>query len=69
MRNCKGIWENTIEREWMKFCLPVEEPLIIHVVQEFYLALKQREPARPFYEMLSFGKVKRVNVLVTEMNI
>ncbi|MBA0783346.1 hypothetical protein Gotri_001076 [Gossypium trilobum] len=53
----------------MKFCLPVEEPLIIHVVQEFYLALKQREPARPFYEMLSFGKVRGVNVLVTELSI
>ncbi|MBA0816331.1 hypothetical protein Gohar_001009 [Gossypium harknessii] len=58
MRNCKGIWENTIEREWMKFFLPVKEPLIIHVVQEFYLGLKQREPARPFYEMLSFVKVR-----------
>ncbi|MBA0626287.1 hypothetical protein Godav_003981 [Gossypium davidsonii] len=23
MRNCKGIRENTKEREWTKFCLPV----------------------------------------------
>ncbi|MBA0777667.1 hypothetical protein Gotri_005662 [Gossypium trilobum] len=69
MRNCKGIWENTIEREWMKFCLPTEEPLIIPVVQEFYLALKQKEAARPFYEMRSFVKVRGVNVLVTETSI
>ncbi|MBA0679871.1 hypothetical protein Goari_011617, partial [Gossypium aridum] len=26
MRNCKGIWENTTEKEWMKFCLLVEGP-------------------------------------------
>ncbi|MBA0722854.1 hypothetical protein Golax_003495 [Gossypium laxum] len=69
MRNCKGIWEITIEREWTKFCLPAEEPLIIPVVQEFYLALKQKEAAKPFYEMRSFVKVKRVNVLVIETSI
>ncbi|MBA0625091.1 hypothetical protein Godav_010331 [Gossypium davidsonii] len=38
MRNCKGIWENAIEREWTKFCLLIKEHLIIHVVQELYLA-------------------------------
>ncbi|MFQ6640860.1 hypothetical protein Gotur_015704, partial [Gossypium turneri] len=62
MRNCKGIWENATKREWKKFCLLVEKPLIILVVQDFYLALKQREAARQFYEMHSFVKVKRVNV-------
>ncbi|MBA0655845.1 hypothetical protein Goklo_008268 [Gossypium klotzschianum] len=69
MRNCKGIWENATEREWKKLCLPSEEPIIIHVVQEFYLALKQREAARPFYEILSFVTVRGVNVSVTEMSI
>ncbi|MBA0661899.1 hypothetical protein Goklo_006124 [Gossypium klotzschianum] len=69
MRNCKGIWENTKEREWTKFCLPAEEPLIIPVVQKFYLPLKQKEAARPFYEMHSFVKVRGVNVLVTETSI
>ncbi|MBA0809235.1 hypothetical protein Gohar_024906 [Gossypium harknessii] len=69
MRNCKGIWENATKREWKKFCLLVEKPLIILVVQDFYLALKQREAARQFYEMHSFVKVKRVNVPVTEMSI
>ncbi|MBA0695897.1 hypothetical protein Goari_002494, partial [Gossypium aridum] len=29
MRNCKGMWDNAIEREWKKFCLPSKEPLII----------------------------------------
>ncbi|MBA0746663.1 hypothetical protein Gogos_009162, partial [Gossypium gossypioides] len=69
MRNCKGIWENATKREWKKFCLLVEKPLIILVVQDFYLALKQREAARQFYEMHSFVKVRRVNVPVTEMSI
>ncbi|MBA0646394.1 hypothetical protein Goklo_014365, partial [Gossypium klotzschianum] len=46
-----------------------EEPLIIPVVQQFYLALKQRETTRPFYEIHSFVKVRGVNVLVTEMSI
>ncbi|KAK5811922.1 hypothetical protein PVK06_027309 [Gossypium arboreum] len=69
MRNCKGIWENITEKEWMKFCLPVEGPLIIPVVQEYYLALKQKEAARRFYEMRSFVKVRGVNVSVTEMSI
>ncbi|MBA0694013.1 hypothetical protein Goari_004348 [Gossypium aridum] len=63
LRNCKGIWEITIEREWTKFCLPAEEPLIIPVVQEFYLALKQKEAARLFYEICSFVKFRGVNVL------
>ncbi|MBA0783633.1 hypothetical protein Gotri_001319 [Gossypium trilobum] len=31
MRDCKGIWENTTKREWTKFCLPAEDPLIIPV--------------------------------------
>ncbi|MFQ6667382.1 hypothetical protein Gotur_033425 [Gossypium turneri] len=66
MRNCKGIWENATEREWKKLFLPFEEPIIIHVVQEFYLALKQREAAKPFYEIHSFVTVRGVNVLVTE---
>ncbi|MBA0837935.1 hypothetical protein Goarm_010045, partial [Gossypium armourianum] len=39
------------------------------MVQDFYLALKQREVARQFYKMHSFVKVKRVNVPVTEMSI
>ncbi|KAH1055811.1 hypothetical protein J1N35_033876 [Gossypium stocksii] len=69
MRNCKGIWENATEREWTKFCFPSEEPVIIPMVQEFYLALKQREAFRPFYKMRSFVKVRWVNVLVTEMSI
>ncbi|MBA0823425.1 hypothetical protein Gotur_002858 [Gossypium turneri] len=65
MRNYKGIWENASEREWMKFCLLAEESLIIPVMQDFYLALKQRESVRPFYKMCSFVKVKGVNVSVT----
>ncbi|MBA0749490.1 hypothetical protein Gogos_003410 [Gossypium gossypioides] len=43
--------------------------LIIPMVQEFYLAFKHRETARPFYEMCSFVKVRRVNVSVIEMSI
>ncbi|KAK5825395.1 hypothetical protein PVK06_020225 [Gossypium arboreum] len=39
------------------------------MVQEFYLALKKREETKPFYEMSSFMKVRRVNVPVTEMSI
>ncbi|MFQ6621970.1 hypothetical protein Gotur_002858 [Gossypium turneri] len=64
MRNYKGIWENASEREWMKFCLLAEESLIIPVMQDFYLALKQRESVRPFYKMCSFVKVKGVNVSI-----
>ncbi|MFQ6662399.1 hypothetical protein Gotur_030244 [Gossypium turneri] len=67
MRNCKGIWENTIEKEWNKLCLPSEELIIILIVQEFYLALKQREATRPFYKIRSFVKVRGINVLVTEI--
>ncbi|MBA0794167.1 hypothetical protein Gohar_018518, partial [Gossypium harknessii] len=69
MSNCKGIWENTTDREWTNFCLLSEKPRIIPIVQEFYLALKQREATRPFYEMRSFVKVKRINDLITEMGI
>ncbi|MBA0642163.1 hypothetical protein Goklo_026601 [Gossypium klotzschianum] len=69
MRNCKGIWENASEREWTKFCLPFEELIIIPVVQEFYLALKQREVVRLFYKMCFLVKVRGVNVPVTEMRI
>ncbi|MBA0857080.1 hypothetical protein Goshw_007156, partial [Gossypium schwendimanii] len=69
MGNYKGIWENTTKKEWTKVCLPTEEPLIIPVVQEFYLVLKQREPVKPFYEMCSSVKVRGVNVSVTEMSI
>ncbi|MBA0642477.1 hypothetical protein Goklo_026856 [Gossypium klotzschianum] len=69
MRNCKGIWENETERECTKFCLLAENPLTILVVKELYLALKQREATRPFYEMRSLVKVRGVNVLVTEMSI
>ncbi|MBA0550796.1 hypothetical protein Golob_021711, partial [Gossypium lobatum] len=54
--NCKGVWENAIEREWTNFCLSFEEPTIIPIVQEFYLALKKRETTRPFYGMQSFVK-------------
>ncbi|MBA0601298.1 hypothetical protein Gorai_004479, partial [Gossypium raimondii] len=31
--------------------------------QEFYLALKEREAIRSFYELQTFVKVRRVNVL------
>ncbi|MBA0687175.1 hypothetical protein Goari_014730 [Gossypium aridum] len=69
MRNCKGIWENPIEREWTKFCLSSEELTIIPIVQEFYLALKQREATEPFYRIWSFVKVRRINVSLIEMSI
>ncbi|MBA0731686.1 hypothetical protein Golax_023442 [Gossypium laxum] len=69
MRNYKGILENTTERELTKFYLLAEEPLIIPMVQEFYLALRQKETTKPFYEIHSFVKVRGVNVLVTEMSI
>ncbi|MBA0864806.1 hypothetical protein Goshw_006358 [Gossypium schwendimanii] len=62
MRSCKRIWENAIEREWTKFCLPFQEPTIIPIMQEFYLALKQREATRPFYGMQFFVKVRGTNV-------
>ncbi|MBA0789032.1 hypothetical protein Gotri_025094 [Gossypium trilobum] len=39
------------------------------MVLEFYLALKQKEATRPFYEMHSLVKVKWVNVLLTKMSI
>ncbi|MBA0845152.1 hypothetical protein Goarm_023199, partial [Gossypium armourianum] len=39
------------------------------MMQEFYLALKQREATRPFYEMRSVVKVRGVNILMTEMSI
>ncbi|MBA0782849.1 hypothetical protein Gotri_000670 [Gossypium trilobum] len=38
------------------------------MVQEFYLALKQREATRPFYDMRSFVKVRGDNIPVTEMS-
>ncbi|MBA0702512.1 hypothetical protein Goari_005558 [Gossypium aridum] len=69
MRNCKGIWENVIEKEWNKLCLPSEELIVIPIVQEFYLALKQREATRPFYGIRSIVKVRGINVLVIEMSI
>ncbi|MBA0793064.1 hypothetical protein Gohar_017497 [Gossypium harknessii] len=62
MRECKGIWENATEREWTKFCLPAEEPTVSPLVQEFYLALKQRAATRPFYEMRVIVKAKGINV-------
>ncbi|MBA0759734.1 hypothetical protein Gotri_022572 [Gossypium trilobum] len=65
MRNYKGIWENATERKWMKLCLLAEESLIILVMQDFYLAFKQRESVRPLYKMCSFVKVRGVNVSVT----
>ncbi|MBA0844932.1 hypothetical protein Goarm_022828, partial [Gossypium armourianum] len=49
--------------------LPLEEPIIIPVVHEFYLDLKEREAKRPFYEMRSSVKVRGVNILVTERSI
>ncbi|MBA0681885.1 hypothetical protein Goari_023657, partial [Gossypium aridum] len=67
MRNCKGIWENATERQWTKYCLLDEEPLIISMVQEFYLGLKYSEASKLSYVMCSFVKVRRVNVSVTEM--
>ncbi|MBA0804941.1 hypothetical protein Gohar_004493 [Gossypium harknessii] len=69
MRNCNGIWEIATEREWTNFYLPLEEPTIIPIVQEFYLALKEREETRPFYELRSFVKVKGVKFLVTKINL
>ncbi|MBA0810498.1 hypothetical protein Gohar_002489, partial [Gossypium harknessii] len=63
MRECKGMWENAGEREWTKFYLPAEEPIVIPLVQEFYLALKQKEVTRPFYEMRAVVKVGGVNIL------
>ncbi|MBA0792882.1 hypothetical protein Gohar_017343 [Gossypium harknessii] len=69
MRNCKGVWENATKREWTNFCLLSEEPTITPIVQELYLALKQREATRPFYGMQSFVKVRGINVPITKMNI
>ncbi|MFQ6665325.1 hypothetical protein Gotur_032093 [Gossypium turneri] len=69
MRNCKGIWENATERQWTKYCLLDEVPLIISVVQEFYLGLKYSGASRLSYVIRSFMKVKGVNVPVTEMSI
>ncbi|MBA0666323.1 hypothetical protein Goklo_002745 [Gossypium klotzschianum] len=37
--------------------------------QEFYLSLKEREAIRSFYELQTFVKVRRVNILVTERSI
>ncbi|MBA0555909.1 hypothetical protein Golob_026057 [Gossypium lobatum] len=53
----------------MKYCLLDEEPLIISMVQEFYLGLKYSEASKLSYVMCSFVKVRGVNVLVTEMSI
>ncbi|MBA0820425.1 hypothetical protein Gohar_021787 [Gossypium harknessii] len=39
------------------------------MVLEFYLALKQKEATRPFYEMHSLVKVRGVNVLITKISI
>ncbi|MBA0754759.1 hypothetical protein Gogos_019965 [Gossypium gossypioides] len=39
------------------------------MVLEFYLALKQKESTRPFYEMHSLVKVRGVNGLITKMSI
>ncbi|MBA0655804.1 hypothetical protein Goklo_008233 [Gossypium klotzschianum] len=69
MRNCKGIWEIATEREWTNFYLPLEEPTIIPIVQEFYLALKEREAARPFYELRSFVKVRGVKFLFRNIDM
>ncbi|MBA0777634.1 hypothetical protein Gotri_005630 [Gossypium trilobum] len=69
MRECKGMWENASEREWTKFCLPAKEPIVIPLVQEFYLALKQKEVTRPFYEMHAVVKVRGVNISVTKRSI
>ncbi|MBA0597687.1 hypothetical protein Gorai_007487, partial [Gossypium raimondii] len=69
MRECKGMWENASEREWAKFYLPAEEPIVIPLVQEFYLALKQKEVTRPFYEMCAVVKVRGVNISVTKRSI
>ncbi|MBA0568354.1 hypothetical protein Golob_005853, partial [Gossypium lobatum] len=57
--------EVATEREWTNFCSLPEEPIITHVVKEFYPALKEKEEIRPFYEMRSFVKVRGVNVLPT----
>ncbi|MBA0796502.1 hypothetical protein Gohar_007265 [Gossypium harknessii] len=37
--------------------------------QEFYLSLKEMEARRPFYELQSSVKVRKVNALVTERSI
>ncbi|MBA0624649.1 hypothetical protein Godav_009965, partial [Gossypium davidsonii] len=47
----------------------LEEPTIIPIVKEFYLALKQREATKPLYDIRSVVKVKGVNVPVIEMSI
>ncbi|MBA0710924.1 hypothetical protein Golax_010175 [Gossypium laxum] len=69
MRNFKGIWENATEWQWTKYCLLDEEPLIISMVQEFYLGLKYSEASKLSYVMCSFVKVRGVKVSVTEMSI
>ncbi|KAH1097297.1 hypothetical protein J1N35_014218 [Gossypium stocksii] len=63
------MWEIAIESEWANFYLPPEEATVILVVQEFYLALKEREVTRSFYEMRTSIKVRVVNVLVTKRSI
>ncbi|MBA0727731.1 hypothetical protein Golax_000696 [Gossypium laxum] len=42
MKNCKGIWEITTEREWTNFCLPPEEPIIILVVRGVHVLVTER---------------------------
>ncbi|MFQ6643392.1 hypothetical protein Gotur_018655, partial [Gossypium turneri] len=69
IRNYKGICEVAAKKGWINFYLSPEEPIIIFIVQEFYLILKEREAKRPFYDMQSPIKVRGVNVLVTERSI
>ncbi|KAH1031192.1 hypothetical protein J1N35_043366, partial [Gossypium stocksii] len=62
--NYKGVWEIATECEWNTLFLTLEELAIILVVQEFYLALKEREATGLYYDMRTHVKVRRVDVLV-----
>ncbi|MBA0763187.1 hypothetical protein Gotri_012682 [Gossypium trilobum] len=59
---------NSRKATWTSTCNNYK-PTIIPIVQEHYLALKQREATRPFYEMRSFVKVRGVNVPITDISI
>ncbi|MBA0730691.1 hypothetical protein Golax_025563 [Gossypium laxum] len=64
MRNYKGVLEIATEREWNTLFLTLKELTIILVVQEFYLALKEREATGLYYEIRTHVKVRGVDVLV-----
>ncbi|MBA0698867.1 hypothetical protein Goari_000550, partial [Gossypium aridum] len=64
MRNYKGVLEIATEREWNTLFLTLKELTVILVVQEFYLALKEREATGLYYEIRTHVKVRGVDVLV-----